>query len=211
MARYTGPKCKLCRRERTKLFLKGVRCDGPKCAVAPNRRDYPPGAARSWRRGKPSDYALQLREKQKVKRFYGILDRQFRSYFKESERLRGNTGENLMVILERRLDNAVSRLGFGKSRAESRQLIRHGHITVNGRRVDIPSFLVSVEDEIGVRDNEGLRKVVDENLEVTQGHDVPTWLVLDAKARTGKVVKLPARDEVLIPVQEQLIVEFMSK
>ena len=136
MARYTGPKCKLCRRERTKLFLKGARCEGPKCAVAPNRRDYPPGA-HSWRRGKPSEYAFQLREKQKVKRFYGILDRQFRKYFRESERARGNTGENLLVILERRLDNAVARLGFGKSRAESRQLVRHGHVTVNGRRVNI--------------------------------------------------------------------------
>ena len=210
MARYTGPKCRLCRREGAKLFLKGTRCESPKCAAESGRRDFPPGM-RTWRRGKPSDYALQLREKQKVKRYYGILDRQFRKYFKEAESRRGNTGENLLVALERRLDNVVTRLGLGKSRSEGRQLVCHGHVNVNGRRVDIPSFLVSIGDVVSVRDDADIRKVVAANLEVTGDREMPGWLERDAKTLSGKVAKLPTRDEVAILVSEQLIVEFMSK
>jgi len=210
MARYTGPKCRLCRRERMRLFLKGTRCDSVKCPVGSGRRDYPPGV-NSWRRSKVSDYALQLREKQKVKRFYGILDRQFRKYFNEAVRMRGNTGENLLLLLERRLDNAVLLLGFGKSRSDARQIVRHGHVLVNGRRTDIPSYQLKVGDEIAVRGDDGVRKMIQDNVEIAKGRDVPSWLEFDAAGLAGKTGKLPSREEVSVPVREQLIVEFMSR
>jgi len=166
MARYTGPKCRLCRREGLKLFLRGTRCESAKCAVT--RRETPPGML-SWRRGRLSEYGIQLREKQKVKRYYGVLERQFRRVFAEAVRQPGNTGERLLVLLERRLDNVVLRIGFAPSRAQARQFIVHGHITVNGRRVDRPSFMVKVGDEIGVRAPERSQKLVQEGLAASKG------------------------------------------
>ena len=208
MGRYTGPTCRLCRREGVKLFLKGERCDSPKCAV--NRRNQPPGERR-WRRPKVSEYGLQLREKQKVKRFYGVFERQFRRYFAEAERQKGNTGENLLVILERRLDNVVCLLGMAASRAMARQMITHGHIEVNGRRVTIPSHLVKPGDVIAPKQNERTAKLVARALEATKGRAVPAWLEVNPEPLQGRVLRLPAREDVSIDVREQLVVELCSK
>lgn len=208
MARYTGPKCKLCRREGMKLFLKGARCDTAKCALT--RREYPPGM-HSWRRGKFSEFGVQLREKQKVKRAYGILERQFRNYFRKAERAKGNTGENLLVALERRLDNVVFLAGLAPSRAAARQLVRHGHVFVNGRRVNIPSFSVKQHDEIKIQDKEKIRKLVARSLEITRGREKPGWIEVDGARQEVHVINLPTRDDVSVPVREQLIVEFCSK
>jgi len=208
LARHTGPKCKLCRREGVKLMLKGPRCEGPRCSF--NQRDYPPGM-HSWRRRKFSSYALQLREKQKLKRYYGVLERQFRRYFAEAERLRGNTGENLLVLLERRLDNVVCLLGVAASRAMARQLIAHGHIEVNGRRVTVPSQLVEPGDVIAPRQNERTAKVVAQAREMTKGRPVPAWLEVNPEPLQGRVVRMPAREDVSIEVREQLVVELCSK
>ena len=209
MARTTGPKCRLCRREGVKLFLKGTRCDTAKCAL--ERREYPPGTS-SWRRAKITPYGLQLREKQKVKRYYGVLERQFRLYFKRAERTKGNTGENLLLALERRLDSVVASLGMAASRSNARQLIRHGHIRVNGKKVTIPSQAAAGGDEISVAPRDKSRAAVAAALEVTQGRGTPGWLELTStEPPAGKVTRLPTREEISLPVQEQLIVELLSK
>ena len=208
MARETGPVCRMCRREGTKLFLKGPRCDTPKCAY--ERRESPPGMS-TFRRGKSTDYAIHLREKQKVKRYYGVLESQFRTYYKRAERAKGNTGELLMSLLERRLDNIVHRLGFGQSRAQARMIVSHGHITVNGRRVDVPSFMVRPGDVIRVKDRPKSIQAVKSNLEETS-RDVPDFLTMvDGPQPEGHVVRLPETADVSIPVQTQLIVELCSK
>lgn len=208
MGRYTGPVCKLCRREGMKLFLKGIRCDTPKCSL--ERRDYPPGM-HQWHRGKPSDYALQLREKQKVKRYYGVYERQFRRYFEQAEHAKGNTGSELLSLLERRLDNIVHRLGFALSRPQSRQLVGHGHILVNGKRVDIPSFIVRAGDVIRVKNRPRSLAAVKTNQEMQQ-RDVPDFLqVSSSDLPEGTVVRLPEIADVSIPVEPQLIVELCSK
>jgi len=212
MARYTGPVCKLCRREGQKLFLKGARCYSPKCAL--ERRDYPPGEhgpMARFRRQRPSDYSLQLREKQKVRRIYGVLERQFRRYFREAERMPGLTGENLLILLERRLDNVVYRLGFADSRAQARQLVQHGHFTVNGRRVTIPSLLVRPNDVIAVREGSRKRTYFKERAELLDGQKVPGWLQLDPTTLTARVLAAPRREDIDVPVNEQLVVEYYSR
>jgi small subunit ribosomal protein S4 len=207
VARYTGPVCRLCRREGLKLFLKGSRCFTEKCAI--ERRNYPPGQ-HGLGRSKPSPYAQQLREKQKAKRIYGLLEGQFRLYFARAEREKGVTGENLLRFLERRLDNVVFRLGFAASRAEARQSVTHGHIQVNGRKVSLPSFLVKVGDQVQLRATSSLADRVAENLSAGRGQ-VPQWLELSPAEKRGGVRGLPLRDDIQIPVQEQLIVELYSK
>ncbi len=208
MAGLVGPKCARCRREGLKLFLKGERCDTPKCAYA--RRDYPPGM-HPFRRGKVSDYALQLREKQKAKRYYGIRERQFRKCFKEAERLAGNTGENLLTMLERRLDSILVRAAFAASRSEARQLIAHGHVTVGGKKVDIASCLARPGDVIGIRDRKTNHLRIKERIKRTKGRPKPAWLRVDPKSIQIEVLAMPTRDEVTLPVQEQLIVELCSR
>ena len=208
MARYTGPSCRICRREGSKLFLKGKRCTTDKCSFA--RRSYAPGQ-HGQRRTKISDYGLQLREKQKVKRIYGVLERQFRKYFHEAARHKGVTGEILLQILERRLDNVVLRSGFAVSLPQARQIVRYGHVKVNDRRVDIPSFLVSPSDKIQVLGKEKLMKLLKDNHEVTQGQAKPTWLEVDSANFKTAVKTLPERSNVPFAVQEQLIVELYSK
>ncbi len=208
MARYRGPSCRLCRREGTKLFLKGDRCYSDKCAV--ERRNYPPGQ-HGQRRPKFSSYGEQLREKQKVKRIYGLLERQFRLTFERAERQKGITGANLLVLLERRLDNMVYRLGFAPSRAAARQLVTHGHFTVNGRKVNIPSYLVSPGDVIELKPSSRNIQMIQESLEAIVRRGVPSWLELDKEQFRGKVLALPTREELTMPVREQLIVELYSK
>jgi len=207
LARYTGSVCRLCRREGLKLFLKGSRCFTEKCAI--ERRNYPPGQ-HGLGRSKRSAYGEQLREKQKAKRIYGLLEGQFRRYFERAERERGVTGENLLRLLERRLDNVVFRLGFGASRAESRQIVRHGHIQVNGRKVSLPSFLIKVGDQVQLRASSSLQERVAENLSAGRGQ-VPQWMELAPAEKRAVVRSLPLRDDIQIPVQEQLIVELYSK
>lgn len=208
MARYTGPVCRLCRVEGTKLYLKGDRCFTEKCAL--ERRSYAPGQ-HGQRRSKRSDYGLQLREKQKVKRIYGVLERQFRSYFEKAERQRGITGENLLSLLERRLDNVVYRLGFCSSRTEARQFILHGHVLVNGRRVDIPSFLVNKNDKVTVKESSKKIEKVQISMKATERRGIPKWLTVDASAFSGSILDMPQRDDVSDEIQEQLIVELYSK
>ncbi|MBI1922033.1 MAG: 30S ribosomal protein S4 [Geobacter sp.] len=208
MARYTGPSCRLCRRENIELFLKGERCYTDKCAI--KRRNYPPGQ-HGQARIKVSDYGVQLREKQKVRRIYGILEKQFRSYFEEADRMKGVTGENLLFLLERRLDNAVYRLGFAASRTEARTLVRHGHFRVNGRKVNIPSFLVRSGDVIEVREKSRNVACINDSLEAVVRRGVPQWLELDKDARKGVVKTFPTREDITTPIQEQLIVELYSK
>ncbi|MCC7474100.1 MAG: 30S ribosomal protein S4 [Pirellulales bacterium] len=208
MARYTGPVCRLCRRDGMKLFLKGNRCDTPKCAI--ERRENPPGMHQT-RRGKLTDYGVHLREKQKVKHYYGVLERQFRRYFAEAVRSKGNTGDTLLMLLERRLDNVVHRLGFGLSRSQARQMIRHGHITVNGRRVDIPSYQVRIGDVIRVKNRAKSLDLVRGSM-AENARDVPDFLSRgDSQIPEGVVGRLPAIDDVSIPVQTQLIVELCSR
>jgi small subunit ribosomal protein S4 len=208
MARYTGPVCRLCRRDGLKLFLKGTRCDTPKCAI--ERRENPPGQQQQ-RRGKLTDYGQHLREKQKVKHYYGVLERQFRKYFENAERGKGNTGDTLMTLLERRLDNIVHRLGFAQSRAQARQVIRHGHITVNGRKVDIPSYEVRVGDVIRAKNRASSLDLV-RGAMAESTRDIPDFLSRsEAQIPEGVVSRLPAVDDVSIPVQTQLIVELCSR
>jgi small subunit ribosomal protein S4 len=208
MARYTGPVCRLCRRDGLKLFLKGTRCDTPKCAI--ERRENPPGQQQQ-RRGKLTDYGQHLREKQKVKHYYGVLERQFRKYFEDAERGKGNTGDTLMALLERRLDNIVHRLGFGQSRAQARQMICHGHITVNGRKVDIPSYQVRTGDVIRAKNRAKSLDLVRAAI-AESARDIPDFLSRsDAQIPEGIVGRLPAPDDVSIPVQTQLIVELCSR
>lgn len=209
MARYTGASCRICRREGAKLFLKGLRCNTEKCAF--NRRSYPSGQHGKGRRIKISDYGLQLREKQKVKRAYGVLERQFRRYFYEADRREGVTGELLLQLLERRLDNVILRSGFAVSLSQARQFVRYGHVCVNNRKVDIPSYLVTLEDKIQIKAKEKLIKHIKENLEITKDRIVPSWLNVDKNNLKAEVVKLPGRDEVPFAIQEQLIVELYSK
>ncbi len=208
MARYTSNKCKLCRREGMKLFLKGQRCFSDKCSLS--RRDYPPGV-HAQKRTKVTDYGVHLREKQKLKRIYGVLERQFRLYFKDAERQKGNTGENLLILLERRLDNVVLASGFALSRNHARQLINHGHFTVNGRRVDISSFLVRPGDVVTPGTKEKTRKMAAEALEVNKSQPVPTWLEVTRDELSSKVIGLPKREDIPHPIQEQLVVEICSK
>jgi small subunit ribosomal protein S4 len=190
-----------------KLFLKGARCFTDKCAI--ERRNYPPGQ-HGLNRGKPTPYGIQLREKQRAKRIYGVLEKQFRRYFHQAEREKGVTGENLLRLLELRLDNAVHRLGFAASRRESRQMVAHGHVQVNGRKVSVPSFLLKVGDVIALRGRSKLEARVDDNLNAGRGQ-VPAWLELDLPGRRGTVRSLPLREDIQIPVSEQLIVELYSK
>jgi small subunit ribosomal protein S4 len=208
MARDTGPQCKQCRREGQKLFLKGERCLTDKCGV--DRRAYPPGEHGRGRRRKQSEYLTQLREKQKARRYYQLLEKQFHTYYVRASRQPGVTGVNLLRFLELRLDNVVYRLGFGASRRQARQLIRHGHFMVNGRRVDIPSYMVRPNDVISAMANkEGLKGVIQDATDLTAS--VPAWLQADHDNLTGKVLRAPEREDIDIPVQEQLIVELYSK
>ena len=211
MARYTGPVCRLCRREGSKLFLKGQRCHSEKCAV--DKRNFFPGEHGRLvrRRSQVIGYGLQLREKQKVKRIYGVLERQFRNYFKKSARMKGITGARLLQFLERRLDNIVYRLGFATSRNQARQLVRHGHVAVNGRRVNIPSFLVKKGDEIAVRQKSRKNVFIQGALESVSARTVPEWLELQPQEFKGQVLELPRREDISIPIEEQLIVELYSK
>jgi len=209
VARYTGPVCRLCRREKMKLFLKGERCFKEKCAI--ERRGYPPGQ-HGQRRGRRSlNYGPQLREKQKVKRIYGILEQQFRKYFQEAERKKGITGENLLILLERRLDNVVYSLGFASSRAQARQLVRHGHFSVDGRKITIPSFQVREGQAIVVKENSKKNDFIRAAVESARGRGIPDWLELNAESYTGKVLALPKREDIKLPIQEQLIVELYSR
>jgi small subunit ribosomal protein S4 len=206
MARDTGPQCKQCRREGQKLFLKGERCLTDKCGI--ERRNYPPGD-HGRGRARQSEYRVQLREKQKTRRYYGVLEKQFRAYYAKASRQAGVTGENLLRLLEARFDNALVRLGFAASRRQARQMIRHGHWTVNGRRVDIPSYQLRPDDVITMKAGSAVEAVVRDATELTSV--VPAWLQADHDGLTAKVLRLPERPEITTPVQEQLIVELYSK
>lgn len=208
MARYIGPACRLCRREGTKLFLKGTRCISEKCAI--DRRAYPPGQ-HGQTRARVSEYRTQLREKQKLKRIYGLLERQFRLYFYKADRKKGVTGDNLLSLLESRLDNVVYRLGFASSRKQSRMLIRHNHFSINGKTVNIPSYLVNLGEVIEVREKSRALLPVQSALEVSGGREVPSWLSLDMAQLRGEVKASPNREEIVLPVNEQLVVELYSR
>ena len=208
MARYTGSVCRLCRREGCKLFLKGDRCYGPNCAVG--KRPTPPGEHGQARQRKQSEYGMQLREKQKAKRAYGVLETQFHRYFESATREKGITGENLLVLLERRLDNVVYRCGFGSYRAQARQLVRHGHIRVNGKKVNIPSFLVNVGDVITIREKSAEAEHF-KALREGSGKMVPKWITVDNENLKATVAAAPARDDIDLTIQEHLIVELYSR
>ncbi len=208
MGRHTEAVCRLCRREKDKLYLKGDRCYSDKCGVV--RHAYPPGE-HGQARQKFSEYGMQLREKQKARRIYGVMERQFRRYFKEADRRRGVTGEILIQLLESRLDNVAYRLGLGRSRAEARQLINHGHFEVNGRKVDIPSYLIKVGDVIAVRENRKNKPVFKEITEARDQQGTVDWLEVDHEKLQGRVLRMPQRDEIDVPVTEHLIVELYSR
>ena len=208
MARYTDEQCRICRREGQKLFLKGSRCYSDKCSIS--RRNYAPGQ-HGQKKAKLSEYGTQLREKQKTKSYYGVGEKQFRGYFEMASNKKGITGENLLQILESRLDNVVYRLGFGASRAQARQLVNHGQFAVNGQRVDIPSYLVKAGDVITVRENKKENGAIKANIEANSARPVPAWLELNNETLSGKVVRLASREDVDIPVEEHLIVELYSK
>jgi len=207
MARYTGPSCRICRREGRKLFLKGERCSTDKCALT--RREGPPGEVAKKRRAKESGYAIHLREKQKLKRMYGLLENQFKNYFKIAERRKGITGEILLELLERRLDNVVYRLGFAPSRRAARQLVNHGHILVNGRKVDIPSYLVNLGDIITLKEKSKKLILVENALK--EEREIPKWLSFDKGSLQGKVLAIPKREDIPVDIKEELIVELYSK
>ncbi|MGM9663058.1 MAG: 30S ribosomal protein S4 [Oscillospiraceae bacterium] len=209
MARYTGAVCRLCRREGQKLFLKGDRCYTEKCAV--DRRSYAPGMHGNARNKKMSEYGMQLREKQKARRYYGVLENQFQEYFVMASKRKGMTGENLLAILESRLDNVVYRLGFAMSRAEARQLVRHGHFTVDGKKVNIPSYLVKTGETVALAEKSRSLDKIKGSLEANASRVVPKWLDFDAKNTTAKVVAVPAREDIDLPIEEHLIVELYSK
>jgi small subunit ribosomal protein S4 len=209
MARYTGPVCKLCRREKQKLFLKGTKCFTEKCPV--ERKNYPPGQHGLSRRAKVSDYSIQLREKQKVKRTYGILETQFRNYFELASSQKGRTGENLVKLLERRLDNIVYRSGLAPSRKAARQLILHKHFRINGKAVNIPSFLLKAGDTIQVKDNSKQVKVFHESMKKVKDDMLPSWLQVDKSALKGTLLAIPERIDIPFNANEQLIVELYSK
>lgn len=209
MARYTDSVCKLCRREGEKLFLKGTRCYSPKCAI--DRRGNPPGEQGGQFRRKESDYGNQLRAKQKIRRLYGVFERQFRRYFKRAQRMKGLTGENLLMLLESRLDNVVYRLGIGDSRAQARQLVQHGHISVNGRKTNIPSYVVSPGDEITVRDISKSLTFFKERVQILESGKTPGWLRLDTNNLSATVLAAPTREDIEFTLNEQLVVEFYSR
>ena len=209
MARYVGAVCRLCRREGMKLFLKGERCYTEKCAI--EKRNFPPGQHGKARRAKLAGYGVQLREKQKVKRIYGVLEDQFRRYFEAAERQRGITGETLLQLLERRLDNVAYRTGLATSRPQARQLVRHGHLQVNGRKVDVPSYSVRAGDVISVRPSSQKDAAILHALEEVKGRGLPDWLSFDIEKMNGRINSLPTREQINLPVQEQLIVELYSK
>lgn len=208
MARYLGPSCKLCRREGEKLFLKGDRCYSDKCAF--DRRPYPPGQ-HGQRRVKVTEYGIRLREKQKVRRIYGVLERQFRRYFEMADSGKGVTGENLLALLERRLDSVCYRLGFSATRADARQLVRHKHVKVNGKTVSIPSYLVRPGDVVSVREKSRNKARIQTSLDGVDRRSVPEWLETDKENFTGKVRSQPVREAITLPIKEQLIVEFYSR
>ncbi len=208
MARYLGSACRLCRREGTKLFLKGDRCFSEKCAV--EKRAYPPGM-HGQGRTRFSDYGVQLREKQKVKRMYGLLEHQFRSTFDRASRMKGRAGENLLMLLERRLDNVVFRLGFATSRSEARQLVRHGHFAINGRKASTPSIQVRAGQVVTVREKSKKMERITAALEALEGRAVPQWLEIDKETFAGTVKQMPVREDVTLPIDEQLIVELYSR
>ncbi len=207
MARYTDSVCRLCRREGTKLFLKGDRCFSEKCAV--DRRSYPPGM-HGQGRTRFSDYGVQLREKQKVKRMYGLLEKQFRLTFDQASRMKGRAGENLLILLERRLDNTVFRMGFATSRAEARQLVRHGHFLVNGRKASSPGMLVRPGWKISLREKSQKVLRITSALETLEGRSLPQWIEIDKDSFEGTVKQLPVREDITLPIEEQLIVELYS-
>jgi small subunit ribosomal protein S4 len=209
VARNIGAACRRCRRENLKLYLKGDRCYSDKCSF--ERRAFGPGQHGQSKFKKQSDYAVQLREKQKVKSMYGMLEGQFRLFFEKAEKQRGVTGENLLVMLERRLDNAIFRIGFASSRNQARQLVRHNHILVNGRKVNIPSFLVSVGDVVSLKEKSRANAIINENFEAVVRRGVPSWLELDKDNFKATLKALPNREEVTMPIQERLIVELYSK
>ncbi len=209
MARHIDPKCRLCRREGVKLYLKGYRCETAKCSIA--KRRGVPGGRMSKRVRKLSSYGIHFREKQKLKRFYGVFEKQFRNYYYKAERKEGNTGENLLILLERRLDNVLYHFGYGHSRSHTRQVINHGHITVNGRKVDIPSFLVKQGDVIKPINKENDINMIKMNVESNKNRKQPSWLDLADDGLDARVLQLPNRDEISIDIQEQLVVELCSK
>jgi len=209
LARYTGSVCRLCRRENLKLFLKGDRCYSDKCAF--DRRGYPPGQHGQSRRGKHSNYGIQLREKQKVKRMYGLSEKQFHLFFERADRQKGITGTNLLVLLERRLDNVVYRLGFVNSRAQGRQFAKHNHFTVNGKKVNIPSFLIKIGDVVEVKEKSRNLNAIAESLDAAVRRGVPQWLELEKENLKGVIKALPVREDLTMPIQEQLVVELYSK
>ncbi len=209
MAVYHDAKCRLCRRAGMKLFMKGARCHTDKCAI--ERRGYAPGEHGKSRRVKETDYGTQLREKQKARRMYGVLERQFRNYFEKAARAKGVTGEVLLQMLERRLDNVVYRMGFAANRAQARQLVRHGHFRVNGKGANIPSMLLRVGDAVAVRDRSRSLTVIQGALESRKGQSAPEWLEIQSDTMTGRVLSIPARASIAAPINEQLIVELYSK
>jgi small subunit ribosomal protein S4 len=209
LARYRGSVCRICRRENLKLFLKGDRCFSDKCAF--DRRSYAPGQHGQRRRGKISDYGVQLREKQKVKRMYGLSEKQFRLFFARADRQKGITGTNLLVMLERRLDNVVYRLGFVNSRAQGRQLVKHNHILVNGKKINIPSYTIRPNDVIEVYEKSRTIQAISDSLDAVVRRGIPQWLELEKESMKGVVKGLPVREDITMPIQEQLIVELYSK
>lgn len=209
MARYRGSVCRICRRENLKLFLKGDRCYSDKCAF--DRRGYAPGEHGQRRRGKTSDYGIQLREKQKVKRMYGLSEKQFHLFFQRAERKKGITGTNLLAALERRIDNVVYRLGFVDSRTQGRHFVRHNHFLVNGKKVNIPSYLLKVGDVIEIREKSKKVQAINDSLDAVVRRGVPQWLELEKENLKGSVKTLPVREDITMPIQEQLIVELYSK
>jgi len=209
MARYTGAVCRLCRREGTKLFLKGTKCTSDRCPI--EKRNFPPGQHGKDRKAKIVGYGLQLHEKQKAKRMYFTLEGQFREYYEKANRATGVTGELLIQQLERRLDNVAFRLGFAMSRRQARQVVRHGHVTVNGRKVNIPSYQVNVGDEVAVRDNAKKFQIVEQGAQLAQQNPLPVWLEMNFENMSGRVLSLPKRADVNLPINEQLIVELYSK
>ena len=210
MGRYLGSSCKHCRREGMKLMLKGIRCETAKCPVEKKQRNLAPGM-HGWRRGRASEYGVRLREKQKIKRYYGLFERQFMRYFHEAKRGKGNTGEKLLQLLESRLDNVVYKLNFAPSRKAARQLIAHGHIYLNGRKVDVSDYTTKIGDKITVKKSEKSRKTIKEQLESNPNFVTQNWLQLSREVPEATVVALPTRDDVQIPVEEQLVVEFCSR
>jgi small subunit ribosomal protein S4 len=209
LARHRDAVCRLCRREGQKLFLKGLRCFTDKCAI--EKRNFVPGQHGQSRRAKVAGYGLQLREKQKTKRTYGLLERQFRNYFEKAERAKGPTGENLIIMLERRLDNTVWRAGLASSRSQARQLVLHGHVRINGKKVNIPSYQVNVGEEISIKESSRTLTVLEAAKEFASHQNLPTWLEIDRDNFKGKVLSLPKREDIQQPVNEQLIVELYSK